>query len=555
MQRYHARVPAPWTLASLARLRELGFTQVQLNLAWGSRPDDETLNLEDVVVPPSDCSPQPATLNCQPGPEAFAHRRALLHERIAMARAAGLRTLFHFGAPYNRHQYYGDTPPNCILDPELHRRYERLLASFIQDFPGVDDILVYTYDQDAWLCGEFGGCSRCNGVPLHRRLPAFIETLRSTWRRLRPDGRIWWEPWELSAGQIHAILPHLSPDGLGLALHGNIAECMAAVVADPWLVNTCRQAADCGLPVWVEWFLGGLSEEVEPFANLAHPLTIWRGLQRIAAVPGVSGLKEYFGLLPERIDDANLAATALFLREPELTGTEALARLSADYGKAAQDVAQAWRLASEAMERHPWDCSWLGREIGRSRTDHALSAAILRPMLCPTPSWQSSRGTVFLRTEDTPAHPWLIEDVGLRAEQAAALGRQAIAAIDRAVSLANPPQRASLAAWRKDLAGFVRRSTAYACHLRLTAIALAARRRLGDGGTLPETLIAETRTMLETTRANHQEECQAMGKPSTWTEPDAAIVDLERNPTSFFQRWLLPGKPECSRGPFSLTSA
>lgn len=113
-------------------------------------------------------------------------------------------------------------------------------------------------------------------MPLHERLPSFLDRLRRTWLDTNPAGRLWWEPWELSAGQVHACVDCLPVEGLGLALHANIAECMAAVVADSWLVQTCRQASGRGLPVWVEWFLGGLSEEVEPLAHLAHPLTIWR---------------------------------------------------------------------------------------------------------------------------------------------------------------------------------------------------------------------------------------------------------------------------------------
>ena len=33
----------------MRQVKELGFNAIQLNLAWGVRPDDEPLNLEDVV--------------------------------------------------------------------------------------------------------------------------------------------------------------------------------------------------------------------------------------------------------------------------------------------------------------------------------------------------------------------------------------------------------------------------------------------------------------------------------------------------------------------------
>ena len=43
------RPDVPWTPENLDRLKTLGFDTIQLNIAWGSRPGDEPLNLEDVV--------------------------------------------------------------------------------------------------------------------------------------------------------------------------------------------------------------------------------------------------------------------------------------------------------------------------------------------------------------------------------------------------------------------------------------------------------------------------------------------------------------------------
>ena len=44
----------PWTKETVTRVRDLGFNAIQLNIAWGSRPADEPLNLEDVLeIPPS----------------------------------------------------------------------------------------------------------------------------------------------------------------------------------------------------------------------------------------------------------------------------------------------------------------------------------------------------------------------------------------------------------------------------------------------------------------------------------------------------------------------
>lgn len=104
-----------------------------------------------------------------------------------------------------------------------------------------------------------------------------------------------------------------------------------------------------------------------------------------------------------------------------------------------------------------------------------MSAAILRPMLCPTPSWQSTRGTVFMRTENSQAHPWILEDVGLRCSQAADLWESALDLISGAVWTAGSEQKERLRLWHGSLAAMRRRAVAHSLRLRATTIAIAAR--------------------------------------------------------------------------------
>ena len=100
---FEMSVPVPWTRETVGQLKKLGFNTIQLTVAWGRRPGDEPLNLEDVVQlsPEQDREyPQVVPLRCQPGPEAREKRRTELRHRIALCREAGLRTIFHFGAPF-----------------------------------------------------------------------------------------------------------------------------------------------------------------------------------------------------------------------------------------------------------------------------------------------------------------------------------------------------------------------------------------------------------------------------------------------------------------------
>ena len=545
-------VPVDWNEDNINKLKQLGFNMVQINVAWGSRPGDEPLNIEDIVELSPDLQelyPQQVPLRCAPSPERREQRRAELHHRIELCRKAGLRTLFHFGAPYNAHSRYGDGPPNCISDPKVSQRYMLLLEVFARDFPGVDDILVYTYDQDAWLCSEFGPCPRCTGVPLHERLVPFLDHMSSTWRRLSPLGRFWWEPWELSAGQSLECVKHVNPDGFGLMLHCNTAEVMATLPVDRWFRNMCLLASKIGIPVVGEYFLGGASEELEPYVNLSHPLVTLRGLKALATVSGISGIKEYYGLAPDR-EDPNLQMTGLFFRNPQIAESEALQLLAEPYGKAAEYITQFWHLTSEGMELFPWETSWLIREVGRSRLDHSLSAAILRGMNVPTPSWRSTRHGIYMRIEPAaPPEPWMLEDVQLRCEMAGE-------SMERALVMGNTitghlPQNllGTMKLNLVDLAAFRRRAVAYANHLRETNLSMLMRKTREQGQPVSGNLEAELLRVMKSDLMNYEAE-----RTSSWKEMEDAIALLQSNAEAFLKTYFLPTPDQNSKGIFSVTS-
>lgn len=533
-----------WTPGSIARLRDLGFTAVQLNVAWGARPGDEPLNLEDVLdlppalaaLPPNHAVPQRAKA------ERHAQRIAQLRERAHVAKAGGLRTVFHFGAPYMGMYAvpmadWGKRLSRCLSDGRTPEYCAGLIRAFAAAHPDVDDLWVYTFDQDAWICSEFGTCPTCRGVSLHERLPAFVDLLARTWRACRPDGMLWWEPWELSAGQVYRCAERIDPAVTALALHSNIAEVQATLPVDRWLRNTCDLARRRGIRVVVEHWLGGASEELEPFTCLSHPQLTWRALARIGGVPGVNGIKEYFGLLPERCDP-NLAATALFLAEPDLPEDVAMRRIAAGLSRDPAALVGFWDLCSQGMENFPWDLSWFIREVGRARPDHALSAAAIRGFCADSPSWRSTRGAVFMRIDNQPAHPWLLEDVQLRCERAATFWAQAHTA---GLALAD----AVIPAWRE---GFVRGlaeldhcrrvALSYALHCRATN--LCELLRGGDDSRLR----VELDGVLAASAANAPQ-----------PELDEARRVLAADPARFLATWFLPATAGSGRGAFTVTSA
>ena len=561
----------PWSDANLKQLKDLGFNAIQINVAWGPRPDDEPLNLEDVIELPADLAaryPQPVPLHCDPSPERREQRRADVRQRSEACHRLGLRTIFHFGAPYNAHMRYGDGPPNCISDEQTLRRYELMLAAFARDFPEVDDILIYTYDQDAWLCSEFGPCPRCLGIPLHERLPNFLGRLAGEWRCRRPAGMLWWEPWELSSGQVYECVAHLPAEGMGLSMHGNVAEVQATLPADRWVKNTAELAALRGIPVIIEYWLSGPCEEQEPLFHLSHPLVTLRGLRAIASVPGVTGIKEYYGLDPNR-EDPNLRMTALFLAHPDLSEQEALAKLAYPYGPAAEAMIQFWRLASRGMELFPWDTTWYIRQIGRSRVDHALSGARIRGMACRTPSWCSTRQTFFLKAfeHNLEDDPWLREDVELRCRMAADAWQQAQALGEALLPIVPANLRLNFERNRVDLGRLRRRALAYAYHLRETNLA----EMLRAYPAAPQHIYDDLHATLQADLGSYEEERQAEKEAARlgmvlladltgstpmpdWTEAEEALRLLEKDPAAFLAAYLLKTPGTAEKGLFSVTS-
>ena len=195
-----------WTDAALEALKQIGFNAIQINIAWGSRPFGEPLDLIDVVTVPGEPE-QPGTAEC----------RAEMQRRAAMAKRHGFRTIFHFGSPYLDYNPYtgvvrrigqGGVDDNSfdsnydVANPLVADHELKLLGELRKNFPDVDDIEVYTYDQDAWQTAEFQGSKYSAGIPLSERLPEYLRKLHRVWTEGRVEThRMWWEPWELSAGQ------------------------------------------------------------------------------------------------------------------------------------------------------------------------------------------------------------------------------------------------------------------------------------------------------------------------------------------------------------------
>jgi hypothetical protein len=340
---------------------------------------------------------------------------------------------------------------------------------------------------------------------------------------------------------VLTTVENINPKGFGLSLHSNIAEVMATLPVDRWLKNTVEIAHDRHIPAMVEYWLGSPSEELETFFHFPYPLVTLRGLKAIANLPGVIGIKEYYGLNPT-VEDPNLRMTALFFKNPAISESAAMQQLAKPYGNAAAGVSEMWRLTSEGMEIFPWDLSWYLRRFGTRPPIHDLTAARLDGQMAHTPSWASTRKAIYMKTDNSPSDPWMLEDVQMRYELAAKrfgsaleVGYKCKKMIPAALAIDYEKQLA-------DIGGMCRRTLSSAYYLRETNLALDIRK--ADTLKRPVAVqLNEMKELLKKDLENYNEEkaLDAKNNPG-WTEMEQAIAVLDKNPSLFIQTYFINKK-------------
>ena len=405
-----------WSDEELEQIKALGVNMVQLSIAWGGKPANEVLNLEDLD----------------------AEQRAKFAFRIQQAKKHGLRTIAQFGIP--RMINYSPVRPACILDPAVQKKYEQLLGEFMTSFPEVDDVLVYTFDQRAWLCSEFGPCPRCSGVPLDDRVPGFLNLLNETMQKCRPNTTLWWKPWELSKGQVVAILDKVKPAHFGLMLNPSTSNEVypfndRSFKSDLGVKRLVRMAFERNIPVVGEFdhtLYKPLYQIEDFFPRLIHEQMLgWKEME------GVVGVKEYYGFSPTTFS-VNAAMLKAWMKTPKAALETLLQEIAAPYGeKAAPIMIQAWEYVAQSVEAYPWDTTYLIGPMGLDRGSdgsHSWEPVSIPNATWDTPIWKANRRGNFMLTQDFKAHPWLFEDAGLRLEDSAALGSKAIEFYDQAIA-------------------------------------------------------------------------------------------------------------------------
>jgi len=449
-----------WSDEELEQIKALGVNMVQLSIAWGGKPANEVLNLEDLDH----------------------EQREKFAFRIKQAKKHGLKTIAQFGIP--RVIKADPLQPACILDPTVRKKTVEQLTDFMTSFPDVDDVLVYTFDQQAWLCSEFGPCPRCSGVPLDERVPAFLNLLNETMQKCRPNTRLWWKPWELSKGQVVAILEKVRPDHFGLVLNPSTSNEVypfndRSFKSDLGVKRFVQLAKERNIPV-----LGEFDHTLYKPLYLMEdffPQLIYEQMMSWQEMEGVVGVKEYYGFAPSTFS-VNAAMLGAWMKAPQAPLDTLLREIAAPYGaKAAPLMIQAWEYVSQHVQAYPWDVTYLIGPLALDR--HWDGAHDWEPVNIPnatwdTPIWKANRRANFMLTQDKTAHPWLFEDAGLRLEDSAALAFKAVGCFDQAIA-AGSGKAGDIRTQREIVWKTARSLRAKALHFQLTLAAQDARMAQG----------------------------------------------------------------------------
>jgi hypothetical protein len=450
-----------WSDDQLEQIKALGVNMVQLSIAWGGRPANEVLNLED--------------LNKE--------QREKFAFRIKQAKKHGLKVIAHFGVP--RVESTAPLEPACILDPAIQTETLEMLTTFMTEFPEVNDILVYTFDQQAWLCSEFGPCPRCSGVPLDERVPVFLNLLSDTMQKCRPGSRLWWKPWELSKGQVVMILDKVKSEHFGLVLNPSTSN-------EVYPFNDGSFKSDLGVKRFVKLANERKIPVIGEFDHTLYkplylmedffPQLIFEQMQGWKELEGIVGVKEYYGFAPTTFS-VNAAMLKAWMKSPQADLKTLLNEIAAPYGQAESPLMiQAWEYVSQHVQAYPWDVTYLIGPLGLDRHwdgGHDWTPVDIPNATWDTPIWKANRRANFMLTQDKTAHPWLFEDAGLRLEDSAALAYKAVGFLDQAIAKGGPKVD-DIRAQREIILKTAKSLRAKSLHFQLTIAAQNARMALDD---------------------------------------------------------------------------
>ena len=239
--------------------------------------------------------------------------------------------------------------------------------------------------------------------PLQRRasrtssVPDFLNLLNETMQKCRQNTVFWWKPWELSKGQVIAILDKVKPEHFGLVLNPSTSNEVypfndRSFKSDLGVKRLVQLARGHGIPV-----LGEFDHTLYKPLYLIEdffPRLIYEQMLGWKEMEGVVGVKEYYGLAPSTFS-VNAAMVKAWMSSPQASLESLLREIAAPYGPgAAPLLIQAWEFVSQHVEAYPWDVTYLIGPLGLDR--HQDGSHDWEPVTIPnatwdTPIWKANR--------------------------------------------------------------------------------------------------------------------------------------------------------------------
>ena len=171
---------------------------------------------------------------------------------------------------------------------------------------------------------------------------------------------------------------------------------------------------------------------------------------------------------------------------------------------------------------------------------------MIRGAVASTPSWESTRHAMFMKTDNTQPHFWMLEDVELRCkltvdilDKASDIGARILA------ELSNSRDKAQFQQIEDDVDIFRRVARSFALHLRETNVAQMLRQDLAAGRPMTPALVEELHRLLDSDVANQKGRGRVLEMLRLYVE----------NPEGFVRRYLIPTDiTKKEKGPFTLTT-
>jgi hypothetical protein len=300
--------------------------------------------------------------------------------------------------------------------------------------------------------------------------------------------------------------------------------------------------AERNIPVIGEAAFCDMTEETQDW-SIPCPRLVDEQFLAMTRVPGIIGIKEYFGI-PLVKRDLNFQVFSARLNGAVEPADELLRRITEHFGDQQQPVLAFLKELSDGMQMYPWEAAWQFRLTSHASTDHGWSAAYIHGQMADTPSWNSTRRAMFMVTDDRQQHPDLLEDVQLRCEIAADHFNRAAASASELVKQLEGDDRDYFTKLSKEADGFARVARSFALHLRETNVATLLRQDLEAGRPLQPRLLEEMKKLLASDVDNQRGQGRVLDMQNQFKE----------DPQAFLRTHLRESETILEKGHFTVTT-